>query len=219
MRAAAELTLGRRQPVLRRVVDHPEVVERLAGEVEEVVDGQAERHGDAALDALGGLDRLVEVLRPGGAEAGQVGQLVGAVQRRAGDDLGMVGPVLGTAVDRLLQVAGERVGVVEGLGGDADVAAVARRSADGDRLLVLHRHGEEGAQLVEHALLDGAFDAVSGDEQEAELAEHRVDLGGDGRRLAACRDRCPRRRQRRRRPAATAWSRSPSVRAVDVRSM
>ena len=140
--------------MLRRVVDHPEVVHRLAGEIDEEVDRQPERNRDAALDPLGRLDGLVEVLLPGGAELGCGGELVGSVQRRPGDDLGMIGAVLATAVDRLLEIAGKRVGVVERLGGDADVATVAPRPADGDRLLLLGRLGEEQPQLLEHPFLD-----------------------------------------------------------------
>ena len=103
------------------------------------------------------------------------------MQRRPGDDLGMVGAVLATAVDRLLEIAGERVGVVERLVGDADIAAVTRRPADGDRLLLLGREGEEQAQLLEHPFLDGRLSIPwPVTNRNPDLAEDLVDAPGGG---------------------------------------
>ena len=79
----------------------------------------------------------------------------------------IVQAVLGTAIDRFLEVTGEGVGVVEGLGGDADITAVAWRAADGDGVLLRKRQGKELPQLIEHPLLDVRIDAVAGHQEKA----------------------------------------------------
>ena len=125
VRAAPELAFGGRQAMLRWVVDHAEVVQGLPGDVEEVVRREPEGDRHAALDTDRRLHRLGEVLLPRGAEAGEIGELIGSVQRRPRHDLGVIRAVFRPAVDRFLEIAGKGVGVIEGLRGDADVPPVA----------------------------------------------------------------------------------------------
>ena len=176
VRTAAELPGDRSERSFRRVVHEAQVVQRLAERQEELrVEVECHRHDPHG--ALGGTDRFGAVGAERIDEPVDVGQLVRAVQWRAGQDLGMVDRVLVARVERLLQVAARCVGV-ERLTRHRDVAAMTRRTADGDGLLGVGARREERPGPVEHAGLGGRRDTVPGDEHEAGVPARHVEQPG-----------------------------------------
>ena len=109
------------------------------------------------------------------AEGGGVGHLVATVQRRSLQHVGMICRMVDARVDGLLQVAGHGVLVVECLGGDAHVAAVAVRVADGDLVLLFHRQREEVARFAQHVGLGLCRHTVILHQDEASVTEGVVE--------------------------------------------
>ena len=97
-------------PVVGRIVEDPEQLRRVGGQVlGEPFGGKAEPEGDAAHHRLGDPTHLVEPAQDDRSEVGRFGgEEVGAVQCDAGADPVVVGIVLGAEVDALLAVGAAR---------------------------------------------------------------------------------------------------------------
>ena len=96
-------------PVVGRIVEDPEQLRRVGGQVVgEPFGGKAEPERDAAHHRLGDPTHLVEPAQDDRSEVGRCGgEEVGAVQSGAGADPVVVGIVLGTEVDALLADRGD----------------------------------------------------------------------------------------------------------------
>src|SRR5580704_3467912 len=159
-----------------RVVQQPQRRHRAIELVGEEVARQRQVRGDRQMQIEPEPPQRVEIADRGVAKAVNPRPEIDAAKWLAGDHLGIGCRQIEADVERLLEVG---LDAIEAFGGDADIAAIVRRSRD--RELILHGVGrcKECRRASEHARQKGCRHAMVANVKEADLAARAPKFGSD----------------------------------------
>ena len=163
---------------VERVMDQPQLSRRAGHHRFEIPFRQAEREGESVEQTVAEGEDCVVVGQHPRAEIRQIGPLIGADQRRAGEHQRMVIRCLEADIESLFMV--RLAGAVD-LFSFRNVALMAFGVADVIVHLLLHRQGEDLLRRLADAGDQRRVDAVAGDVEKAHLARRAAD--GVGHRL------------------------------------